>query len=165
MNIVLCGMPASGKTTVARVLSEKYGLVCVDTDAMIAAKHGIISEIFASEGETKFRDYESEAAEDASRLENAVIATGGGCILRGRNVAALKQSGKIIYLRANEAPEFERARGCDDRPLLAGDMRAEIAALADKRASLYAAAADFTVDVDSLSPEETAEKIMEFIKK
>lgn len=98
-NIVLTGMPASGKTTVGKVLSEITGRTFVDTDAEIVKKYGMeISEIFEKFGEAGFRDRESEIIAEVGKNSALVIATGGGAILRDENMDALRQNGKIYFL-------------------------------------------------------------------
>lgn len=99
-NIVLTGMPASGKTTVGRALALKLGREFYDTDVLIEKKTGKkISDIFAECGEAGFRDIESDVVRHtANTVTGAVIATGGGAILREENVHALKRSGRIYFL-------------------------------------------------------------------
>ena len=98
-NIVLVGMPASGKSTVGRLLSEKLGCEIIDTDDMIVEKAGKpITDIFRDEGEKYFRDLECECVKEASARSSVIIATGGGVPLREENVKALKQNGKIFFI-------------------------------------------------------------------
>ena len=99
-NIVLTGMPASGKSTVGEMLAKELGRPFIDIDAEIVARAGIeIPEIFRRAGERAFRDLEEEViAEIACERRGAVIATGGGAILRENNVRALGRSGRIYFL-------------------------------------------------------------------
>ena len=164
MNIVLIGMPASGKTTVAAALSKALGLKVLDTDALIVEKHGEINKIFEKFGEEYFRDLESEAVQAVAKNTNAVISTGGGCPLRKENVLALKKTGKIVFLRASVSELILRTEGDGTRPLLKGEREERLKSLLAVRTPVYEDAADFTVDTDGLTPEEIAKKITEFIK-
>ena len=164
MNIVLIGMPASGKTTVAAALAKDLGLKVLDTDALIVEKHGEINKIFKKFGEEYFRNLESEAVKEVVENTNAVISTGGGCPLRKENVLALKKSGKIIFLRTSITELIRRTEGDGTRPLLKGEREERLKSLLSVRTPVYEEAADFTVDTDGLTPEEIAKKITEFIK-
>ena len=164
MNIVLAGMPGSGKTTVSARLAKLSGYKLIDTDALIVEAHGEISRIFSEHGEEYFRDLETEAVERACAENSAVIATGGGCLLREKNVALFKNSGKIIYLRAQLPTLVKRLEGDTTRPLLKGDAESKLKQLFAARAHIYENAADFTVDTDNLTPDKVAEKILELVK-
>lgn len=112
-NIVLVGMPGSGKTTVGKLLSEETGMEFIDTDDEIVKKNGNITAIFEEKGESGFRDIESEVIKQVSALQGKVIATGGGAILRQENIDFLKQNGRIYFL---DRP-LEQLVGTSDRPL------------------------------------------------
>ncbi|MBR7186855.1 MAG: shikimate kinase [Clostridia bacterium] len=164
MNIILCGMPGAGKTTVAEALALRTGRVLVDTDALIEARHGSISKIFSECGEAYFRSLEAELALELAGCEGLVIATGGGFVTRQGNCDALKKSGVIIYLRARKDTLQSRLAGDNTRPLLAGNLAEKLGAMLKARAPLYEQAADFTVDTDGLSQNEIAEKICSEVK-
>ena len=98
-NIVLIGMPASGKTTVGKILAKKLGRPLIDTDAEIVKRAGMpIPEIFAREGEAQFRRLEREMIASLADLNGAVIATGGGAVLDAGNIDSLKRNGRIYWL-------------------------------------------------------------------
>ena len=97
-NIVLIGMPGSGKTTIGKIIAGATGRDFVDTDEMIVKKHGEISKIFAVKGEAYFRTLEAEAVKEASKRSGCIIATGGGAVLKKENVKALKQNGVLFFL-------------------------------------------------------------------
>ncbi len=98
-NIVLIGMPSSGKSSVGKALAKKLGKKFVDTDALIEQKaQCTIPEIFATKGEAYFRDLEAEVVEEASKQLNSIISTGGGAILREANRLNLKQNGFVALL-------------------------------------------------------------------
>jgi len=113
-NIVLTGMPGSGKSTVGKILARQMGreFVDVDTEIIRLAKKPI-SDIFAQKGEAYFRDLESQAIAQISQRTGLVIATGGGAILRADNVRRLRQNGRLYFL---DRP-LEDIHPSDDRPL------------------------------------------------
>ena len=113
-NIVLSGMPASGKTTVGRLLAERLDRPFIDLDEEIVKTAGKpITEIFAEGGESLFRDIEAKVIRNVAKISGAVIATGGGAILRDENVRLLKQNGRIYFL---DRP-LEQLLPTADRPL------------------------------------------------
>ena len=113
-NIVLTGMPSSGKSTVGKQLADELQMRFVDTDKEIEQVTGkSISEIFKSLGESGFRDIESSVIQEVSAKQNCVIATGGGAILREQNVTLLKGNGTVYFI----ARPLEKLITTCDRPL------------------------------------------------
>ena len=152
-NIVLIGMPGSGKSALSRLLGEAFSRPVADTDAMIAEKAGTeIREIFRQHGEAYFRDLESAVIREAAARTGQIIATGGGAVLRPENVEALRRNGRLIWL--DRPPE--ELTPTDDRPL--ADSREKIDGLYRTRRPIYEAVADERVPVAG-SPEETARVI------
>lgn len=99
-NIVLIGMPSSGKTTIGKLLSEKLNKQLIDTDDLIVNKIGMsIAEFMKTHTEKEFRDIESLCIKEAAKMSSVIISTGGGAILREENVNALKQNGKLYFLK------------------------------------------------------------------
>lgn len=139
MNIVLTGFMASGKTNISRALAELAGMAFADTDSMTEEAAGMtINEIFAKYGEEKFRELESEAVKKAAVMENTVISTGGGTVLRKENIDALRKNGVIVNL----APDFEviKARveaAAATRPLMKGSSIDDIKRRFDSRKPFY----------------------------
>ena len=157
-NIVLIGMPGSGKSTVGRRLAKQLGRPFRDTDEEIVARAcKPIPEIFRDEGETAFRDLESAVVADLSQYGGAVIATGGGAILRQENLDALRQNGALVHL---DRP-LEDLIPTSDRPL--SDDAEKLRALYAVRDPLYRAAADLTVPVRG-APENVTDIILEKLK-
>lgn len=140
-NIVLIGMPSSGKSTVGKELAEKIGRPLLDTDREIVRQCGkTISRIFAEDGETFFREREREVTARLSDRQGIVIATGGGIILNEQNLDALRANGRIYFL---DRP-LEQLMASDDRPL-ASD-RAALEKRYAERYDRYLAAADKIID-------------------
>ena len=140
LNLILIGMPGSGKSSIGRALAERMGREFVDCDAEIVKRARMtILEIFAKRGERAFRDLESEVISEVCREKGRVIATGGGAILREENVRAMRQNGVVILVERSltELP-------MDGRPLSSSQQ-----ALFDMwkvREPLYRAAADTCID-------------------
>ena len=151
-NIVLTGMPGSGKSTVGRLI-KLDGYTFIDTDAEIEARCGCsIKELIAANGEKYFRDLETEVICEMSSESRRIISTGGGAILREENVRALKRNGKLFFINA----ELSRLRATDDRPL--SDTEDKLVRLYNERIGIYQATADIVV------PDmETAEAEAEYI--
>lgn len=159
-NIVLTGMPSSGKTTVGNILAEETGRPIYDTDALIVKRAGCeISEIFEKYGEEYFRDLESKVIRDEiAPLTGAIIATGGGAVLREENVKNLKKNGKIIFIDRDLSLLTPTA----DRPT-ASDFEA-MKKRFEQRYDIYNAAADIRVN-GSLDAKKVAETVKEeFLK-
>ena len=99
-NIVLVGMPGSGKSTVAARLAEKLDRIALDSDAEIEEKNGMsCAQLIEKHGEAEFRELESEAIAALGKRSGAVIATGGGCVTREENYDLLHQNGIIFWLK------------------------------------------------------------------
>ncbi len=118
-NVVLIGMPGSGKSCVGAALAERLGMPLVETDAMVVEKTGrSIPDIFAQDGEAAFRREETAAARRAAAMEGTVISTGGGIILRPENMEILSATGTVYFL--DRDPRDIANTELDGRPLLSG---------------------------------------------
>lgn len=152
-NIVLIGMPASGKSTIGVVLSKLSSKNFIDTDEIIERKSGItIPEIFSKFGEAHFRKLESEVIKEISLTNNAIIATGGGAVLNFDNIRNLKHNGIIFFLDRN----IEELLPTDDRPL--SNTKDDIIKRYNERIDLYNSYCDKKVKV--VTPEITAKEIL-----
>ena len=160
MNIVLCGMMGSGKTTVGIRLADLTGLRWYDTDDLITEKYGKISDIFEFYGEERFREMETEMVKRVAEEDGAVISTGGGCVLRTENCVLLKEKGKIVYLKVPIETLFARAGHTgEERPLLKNATFNKMKELLESRTPIYEGCADYTVNTDGKDVDEIAREI------
>lgn len=140
-NIVLIGMPSSGKTTIGKALAARMGKRFADTDELIVGTTGKrIPEIFEKEGEKVFREIEKKVICDIAVNDGTVIATGGGVILDEKNVLALKRNGVIVYLDR----KIDNLIATDSRPLSSNVD--DLKKLYAKRKPLYEKYAEITID-------------------
>ena len=162
MNIVLCGMMGSGKTTVGIRLSELTGMRWYDTDDLIVDKYGRIADIFEYYGEGRFRQIETGIVHRVAGEENCIISTGGGCVLRPENSAAFKEGGgKIVFLKVDIEVLFARTGHTgDERPLLKNTTFEKMRDLLDRRTPIYESCADYTVDTNGKGVDEVAREIV-----
>lgn len=153
MNIILIGMPASGKTTVGKALAEKLSKSFVDTDDLIVEAAGKpIPEIFAQSGEKAFREIESNVIFEISKANKKIIATGGGAVLNKKNIDNLKGNGRVYFINR----PLDMLVTTDDRPL--SSNRSDLEKRYNERYSLYTEYADVIID-GSGTVEEVAQRI------
>ena len=156
-DIVLIGMPGSGKTTVGRLLAEREKRPFMDTDSLIEERTGCTcGEYLRAHGEDAFRRLETEALRQACMHTGCVIATGGGVVTRPENRDIMRQNGVIFHL---ERP-LEMLSDSGDRPLSATPEK--LAALLKVRAPLYEAMRDYVIR--NLDMEETVREIGQRMK-
>ena len=142
-NIVLIGMPGCGKTTIGKAAAAELNMSFIDTDDEIVKEaEKEIPRIFDESGEDGIRELESEIIARVSAVQGAVIATGGGAILRQRNIDLLKENGIIVFI---DRP-LEKLVTTDNRPL--SKTRELLKKRYDERYGLYNKAADITVKAD-----------------
>jgi shikimate kinase len=157
-NIALIGMMGSGKSTVGRLLAERLGWTLIDTDERIVAEVGKpIADIFRDDGEPAFRAIEARVVAVASEEREAVIALGGGAILREDSRDRLWSNGGVVWLSASPEENEARAAQSERRPLLEGHAdRVEAArTILRQREPLYALA-HWKEDTSGRTPEEIA---------
>lgn len=154
-NIVLIGMPGSGKSTIGRIVAQKLGLEFVDLDdAIEAAAECSIPEIFEREGEKAFRDLESSITQVVGARRGVVIATGGGTLLRPQNRDALRQNGRLVLIK----------RALDDLPTSGRPVSQSkpLARLWEERCEIYEGNADAVV-VNNADPEAVVRLVLEAV--
>jgi len=155
--IVLIGPMGVGKTTIGRKLARTLSLPFVDTDVLVAKTHGPIPEIFETQGETSFREYEEEAVAKAI-TEVQVIATGGGAVLSGLTQRNL-ESAIVIYLSTNGKHMKSRLEK-GNRPLLKNGMD-DWNRIYEERKPLYEAICNFEIETSEVGLAQTISNICE----
>lgn len=167
MNIALTGFMASGKSTVARYISECSDYDFIDTDEMIVAREGrSINDIFAADGEEYFRRVEHEIIREAANMDNKVISTGGGVVLNPENIEELRKNSVVFNL----APDFsvieQRVEhAAATRPLMKNQSMDDIKKRFDDRKPFYDNC-DYKIPVtEDSSPAGTARKILQIMEQ
>lgn len=143
----------AGKTTIGKLLAKHLGKDFYDTDHEIEKRTGVkIPVIFELEGEAGFRKRETAVIQDLTKLNNIVMATGGGAVIAEENRQLLQANGTVIYLRANVNELWHRTRNDKHRPLLQNvDIRAKLEQLYAERNPLYTQTATFIIDTGNQS--------------
>jgi shikimate kinase len=157
--VVLVGPMGSGKTTVAGLLGQAWGLPVRDTDADIEVSSGReISDIFVESGEDHFRELEAAAVATALAEHEGVLALGGGAVLRAATRDLLADV-PVVFLRVGLSDAVKRVGLGVGRPMLLGNVRSRIKALLDERTPVYESVATWSVDTDGRTPDEVADEI------
>lgn len=166
MNVVLVGFRCAGKSSVGRSLAERLKRGFVDCDEYIERRtHLTIREIFDIAGESYFRMLESDAIADLSKGDGVVLATGGGAVLRYKNIRNLKRNSVVVFLDVGPESAYERFRSDpttqNRRPSLTGkDVFTEIREQVEFRRPYYLSAADLVVKTDGRSVDEVVKEIL-----
>jgi len=160
--LVLVGFMGTGKSTVSKLLAERLNWRRIDSDEEIVLRAGkTIPELFAEGGEPLFRDKETDTLRALLSMdEPAVIATGGGAVLRERNRVLMLKQAFVVALKADEEHIISRVGNDSSRPLLQGDAAANVRRLLEERRAAYDFA-PLVVDTTGLSPEEVCAAIIE----
>lgn len=147
MSIVFIGLPACGKTVIGSAVAAELGVSFIDTDALIEQRTGkLIREIFAEDGEPYFREMEIQAASDALQ-QSSVVALGGGAVLNPE-IRSMLDNHQVIWLDVSVTTLTRRAGMNRLRPLLLGDVRTKMAALAEDRLPIYQQMATWRIDAE-----------------
>ena len=151
--IILIGMMGAGKTTIGKSLANHLDKTFIDSDHEIQKRTGVkIPIIFEIEGEAGFRKRETDMLKELLKIDNIVLATGGGIIINEENRNLIKEKGTIIYLRATVNDLLNRTRHDKNRPLLqTTDPQAKLTDLYDQRDPIYCEAAHIVVESGNLS--------------
>ena len=162
--VVLVGPMGAGKTTVAGLLGQAWGLPVRDTDADIEASTGReISDIFVESGEAHFRDLEAAAVAAAVAEHDGVLALGGGAVLR-EETRSLLADVPVVFLRVGLSDAVKRVGLGIGRPMLLGNIRSRIKTLLDERTPVYESVATHVVDTDDRTPDEVAAEVQELFR-
>lgn len=159
--VVLIGPMGAGKSTVAALLGEAWGVPVRDTDADVEAAEGrSVSDIFVDSGEAHFRAVEAAAVAEALGAHDGVLALGGGAVL-DPDTRALLAGHTVVFLRVGLGDAVKRVGLGTSRPLLLGNVRSRIKALLDERTPVYESVATLVVETDGRSAEDVAAEIIE----
>ena len=153
-NIILIGMPGSGKSHIGKLLSEQLKRPFADCDEMIVSREGNIEDIFSHHGEDYFRQVETDVIKDICKESGYIISTGGGCVTQERNFNLLHQNSIVIWLNRNID-----TLPTDGRPL---SKSGNLKEMYKKRKPMYERFCDFKVNNNG-TPEETVNKIKELL--
>jgi shikimate kinase len=164
-NIILTGFMGTGKTAVGRRLAMLLNMELIDVDTEIEKSQQMtINEIFRQFGEPRFREIETEMIQKLSERKDVIISTGGGAVLKQKNMDALRTQGIIICLMASPQTILKRTSHNSNRPLLkVEDPFEKIKELLNFRKPFYEKA-DILIDTEDKTPLQIAEKIIDKIK-
>ena len=167
-NIVLIGFMGSGKTTLGLKLSYLLRMPVEDTDKLIERQEGrSITQIFADDGESYFRELETELLRKCGEQKyERILSVGGGTPVNPVNRPLLHQCGTVVYLRVSPEVVYERLKNDTTRPLLqCEDPLTRIRELLEIRDKIYAECADIILDVDNRHSDELAEELQLQLRK
>jgi shikimate kinase len=159
-NVALVGFMGTGKSTVGNALAAMLHLRLIDTDALIEQRAGKrIADIFATDGEARFREYEGQVVRELEEARGCVISTGGGLVVNPAHMESLKKHSLVVCLWASPESIFARVGHQTHRPLLRGpEPLARIKELLAQREPFYRQA-DVLLNCEQRSPREVAQHV------
>lgn len=160
-NIFIVGAMGSGKSSIGKLLAQSCQMQFLDTDYEIEQNSKYdITTIFEKFGEEEFRNKETGLLENLSRVENHIIATGGGIILKQENIDIMKKIGLIVFLDINLQAQLKRVKYRKHRPLLKNtDLEKKLKDLKSKRDPIYNTISDYIIDVSGKDKNTVVEEI------
>ena len=171
--IFLTGFMGSGKSTIGPILANTFGYDYIDVDQFIEEKvNKRIVDIFSTEGEPAFRALERSSLMELAKLNNCVVALGGGTIANEENCKLVKQNGILIYLKISSGEILQRVQHKNDRPMLKDahgnqlsppEMEKRIVDLLARREPFYSHA-DIIITADNMRVGATVDEIMKNIR-
>lgn len=166
-NIYFVGLMGAGKTTIGKLMAKHLGRSFYDTDHEVERRTGVkIPVIFELEGESGFRKRETAVIQDLTKLDNIVMATGGGAVIAEENRRLLQETGTVIYLRGSVNDLWLRMRNDKHRPLLQNvDIRAKLEQLYAERDPFYQQTATLTIDTGKQPANSILRQIEKTISK
>ncbi len=164
-NVVIIGMPASGKTTVGNALAKRLNCAFIDTDAVIKEKTAsTLQKLIADNGIDGFLDIESGIISAIEPARRTVISTGGSAIYREPAIEHLRSIGRIVYLRAGEEELYERLHHPEERGVVIGENMS-FHDLYIERAPLYERYADVIIDEDGKHYGQIVDELVRLFKR
>ena len=164
-NIFIVGSMGSGKTSIGKMLAKNNNLSFLDTDHEIIRDYGYsIPDIFKEFGEEHFRDLETEQLRKMNAIENHIISTGGGIILRDDNERLMKDLGIIIFLDININSQIDRVKNRKNRPLLNNkSLKDNLLSLKKIRDPIYKKISNYIIDVSGKERDQVINEIQKII--
>ena len=164
-NIFIVGSMGSGKTSIGKMLAKNNNLSFLDTDHEIIRSCGYsIPDIFEEFGEEHFRSLETEQLRKMNAIENHIISTGGGIILRDDNKKLMKDLGIIIFLDININSQIARVKNRKNRPLLNNkNLKDNLLSLKKTRDPIYKKISNYIIDVSGKERDQVINEIQKII--
>ena len=164
-NIFIIGSMGSGKTSIGKILAKDNHLSFLDTDHEIIRSCGYsIPDIFEKFGEKHFRNLETEQLRKMDTIENHVISTGGGIVLKDDNKKLMKDLGLIIFLDINISSQIDRVKNRKNRPLLDNKhLKDNLLSLKKIRDPIYKKISNYIIDVSGKERNQVISEIQKII--
>ena len=165
-NIFLVGLMGSGKTSIGKALAKKLNMNFIDLDReIIEETNSTISKIFDDLGEHKFRELETQTLNKISTVDNTVISTGGGVILKPENIKTMRENGSIIHLDVDVKSQLQRVKNTENRPLLnKGNIKEKLVEIKHQRDGTYKSISLASVNTSNMRRNDIVNRIEMLIK-